>query len=91
MRLPLWMRYWFKSKTLRRLKMLEWVAPEAVEALVFYADPDTYVAIGFFSDPPCGEFAADGAYFTLEGERCDEDTPGARWRPGERARKALGW
>ena len=29
------------------------------DALWFYADPDTYFAIGFFSDKPCGEFIDD--------------------------------
>ena len=30
-----------------------------VETLGFYANPGTYFAIGFFPDPPCGDFAAD--------------------------------
>ena len=29
------------------------------EALYFYADPDTYFAIGFFPDRPCGNFIDD--------------------------------
>lgn len=29
------------------------------EALEFYADPETYFAIGIFPDPPCGEFIND--------------------------------
>ncbi|MDD5649734.1 MAG: hypothetical protein PHF86_04840 [Candidatus Nanoarchaeia archaeon] len=32
---------------------------ELIEALCFYADPDTYFAIGFFPDLPCGEFIKD--------------------------------
>lgn len=28
-------------------------------ALSFYADPETYFAIGFFPDPPCGPFIDD--------------------------------
>jgi hypothetical protein len=32
---------------------------ELIKALIFYADPDTYFAIGFFPDPPCGEFIND--------------------------------
>jgi hypothetical protein len=30
-----------------------------IEALAFYADPDSYFAIGFLSDRPCGEFMDD--------------------------------
>jgi hypothetical protein len=29
------------------------------EALIFYANPNTYFAIGFFPDPPCGDFIKD--------------------------------
>jgi len=48
------------------------------EALLFYADPETYFAIGFFSDPPCGEFMTDF-----------EDLPEFEaWKPGKRAREA---
>jgi len=47
------------------------------EALNFYADPDTYFAISFLSDPPCGDFMEDG-----------EEIDG-RWRPGKKARDAL--
>ena len=50
------------------------------EALKFYADPATYVAIGFFPDPPCGAFMEDFG---------ETDTQGWGSRPGERARAAL--
>jgi hypothetical protein len=30
-----------------------------LKALLFYADPDTYFAIGFLGDPPCGDFIDD--------------------------------
>ena len=30
-----------------------------IETLQFYADPDTYFAIGFFPDNPCGDFIND--------------------------------
>jgi hypothetical protein len=30
-----------------------------IDALLFYADPDTYFAIGFFPDQPCGDFIED--------------------------------
>jgi hypothetical protein len=30
-----------------------------IRALQFYADPETYYAIGFFPDPPCGDFIND--------------------------------
>ena len=48
------------------------------EALEFYADPNTYFAIGIFPDPPCGEFNEDF-----------DDTEELGWRPGKRARAAL--
>lgn len=48
-------------------------------ALEFYADPDTYCAIGFFPDRPCGEFMDDFS---------DEHDPGYP-KPGKRARAAL--
>lgn len=46
-------------------------------ALAFYADPETYFAVGFLSDPPCGEFTED----------FDETEYG--YKPGKRAREAL--
>ena len=30
-----------------------------IETVRFYADPDTYFAIGFFPDRPCGDFIDD--------------------------------
>jgi hypothetical protein len=54
-----------------------------VAALAFYASPDTYFAIGFFPDPPCGEFMDD---FSEHGY---EDYPPEDVRPGKRARQAL--
>jgi hypothetical protein len=51
------------------------------EALGFYADPDTYFAIAFAFDNPCGDFADD---FT-EDHGGDYDRP----MPGKRARAAL--
>ena len=30
-----------------------------VDALAFYADEDSYFAIGFFPDRPCGDFIED--------------------------------
>lgn len=59
---------------------------EAVEALAFYADPDTYFAIAFLPDPPCGDFAED--FEELEGEWGHPD--GGTWvKPGKRARETL--
>lgn len=48
-----------------------------IEALEFYADPATYFAIGFFPDPPNGDFMLD----------FDETELGAK--PGKRARATL--
>lgn len=49
-----------------------------IDALVFYADPDTYFAIGFFPDPPCGPFMEDFSETPL-GDK-----------PGKLARTVLG-
>lgn len=55
---------------------------ELETALRFYADPDSYVAIAFFGDRPCGDFiedfdeVTDDFGFTVE-------------RPGKRARASL--
>jgi hypothetical protein len=46
------------------------------EALEFYADPETYFAIAFLPDPPCGPFIHD----------TDDVEPG---KPGAVARRAL--
>lgn len=51
------------------------------EALRFYANPETYYAIGIFPDPPCGEFIDDFSGV--------EDHRGVTPRPGMRARQAL--
>lgn len=52
---------------------------KAKEALEFYANPETYLAIGFFPDRPCGDFTDD---FEDTGEECGI-------RPGKCAREAL--
>ena len=55
---------------------------ELETVLQFYADPDSYVAIAFFGDRPCGDFiedfdeVTDDFGFTVE-------------RPGKRARASL--
>ncbi|SRR6266851_2871119 len=53
------------------------------EALRFYAVPETYIAIGIFPDPPCGEFINDygEAYRAADGNTVVV--------PGEKARAAL--
>ena len=35
------------------------IPDHTIETLKFYADPDTYFAIAFLPDPPCGEFIND--------------------------------
>jgi len=54
-------------------------------ALEFYAEADTYCAIGFFPDPPCGEFMGD--FDKLYGDFTEHDYD--RPMPGMRARHAL--
>lgn len=49
------------------------------EALAFYADPETWVAVAFLADPPCGEIVTDES---------DTGDPWG-WRLGKRAREAL--
>lgn len=49
----------------------------------FYANPDTYFAIGIMPDPPCGEFMDD--FSTHEGIGYSDGDQ----RPGKRAREAL--
>ncbi len=49
------------------------------DAVKFYADPATYHAIAFLSDPPAGEFVEDFSY--------DEDY--GRDMPGKRGREAV--
>jgi hypothetical protein len=50
---------------------------ECYAALEFYADPETYLAVGFLPDPPCGPFMDD----------FDETEFGQK--PGALARKVL--
>jgi len=53
-----------------------------VDGLSFYAEPDTYHAISFFVDPPCGDFYKDVSEdeYTVEYNRP---------MPGKLARKTL--
>ena len=48
------------------------------EALEYYADPCTYIAIAFFGDRPCGDFVSDFS-----------ETDELGWKPGKTARAAL--
>lgn len=52
---------------------------ELCKALEFYANPETYFAIGFFPDPPYGEFIDDFSETYLG------------WKPGKAARNTLGY
>lgn len=54
------------------------------EALEFYADPDTYHAISFMGDRPCGAFADD-----LSEDEFTEEAGYFRPMPGKTAREAL--
>jgi len=53
-------------------------AEKLTKALKFYGDPQTYFAIAFIADPPCGDFATD-----------ESETDESGIRPGKRARQAL--
>lgn len=52
------------------------------DVIEFYANPQTYCAIGFFPDRPCGDFMDD-----FSEDHGDETMPGPR--PGKHARQAL--
>ena len=60
-----------------RLRARLAAAEKVAEALEFYAGPGTYFGIGFFPDPPCGEFVDDFSETEL-GQK-----------PGKRARDAM--
>lgn len=48
-----------------------------IKTLQFYANPDTYFAIGFFPDRPCGEFIEDFSKDEDWHNDLDRATPGA--------------
>lgn len=54
-------------------------------AVSFYANPDTYFAIAFFPDPPCGEFMNDFS----DADEWAQVGPYGRDMPGRLARAAL--
>jgi hypothetical protein len=58
------------------------VIARLTEALRFYADPDNYLAIGFFPDRPCGAFMDDFS------DDHNSDYTDLR-KPGALARKTL--
>ena len=67
-----------------QLKAAQEIMRRQREALEFYANGDTYLAIGIRPDPPCGEFMDDFSMITDE-EAFSFETE----RPGKRAREAL--
>ena len=46
--------YWNAIKKIKKKEV-----HKLLMALNYYADPDTYFAIGVFPDPPCGDFIND--------------------------------
>jgi hypothetical protein len=52
--------------------------PDILDALHFYADPETYFAISLIPDPPCGDFIEDFS-----------ETPELGMKPGKKAREVL--
>jgi hypothetical protein len=48
---------------------------ELEDALAFYADPESYFAIAFWFDPPCGGFRDD--FSDVENEFFERPMPGA--------------
>lgn len=60
-----------------------------IEALEFYADPETYFAISAVGDPPCGDFLRDVAELSEEDQEWwDDYRPGGGYY-GKKAREAL--
>jgi hypothetical protein len=41
------------------MNIKEEILEEILKVVYFYSDPETYTAIGFFPDFPCGEFLED--------------------------------
>lgn len=70
-------RQWLCTEELAGIEFEPGVIREVIEALGFYADPDTYFAVAFLSDPPCGDFMTDIS--SVDG----------KVEPGNRARRAL--
>lgn len=66
---------------------------QLIDALEFYANPDTYWACMFMFDSPTGGFDDDFSDFKEYGDFLDGETPDCyyedRERPGLAARKAL--
>ncbi len=63
-------------------RKLERCLYEAIKALQMYGHPDSYYAISFLFDPPCGEFRDDFA-------RVDKGFGYERKMPGKLARRTL--
>ena len=67
-----------------RIKQLQAEIDQLVKVLRFYANPETYHAIYFVNDYPCGDFEDD---FDRDHGSEHYDRP----MPGKRAREALDW
>jgi len=63
----------------KREQLLNEACNEMLDALVFYGNPDTYFAIAFLGDPPCGSFIKDTSY-------CPSVTS---YKPGKLARETV--
>lgn len=63
------------------------VVEQLVEALMFYADPDTYFAVMVYGDSPCGEFVDDIGEIVYVDENDQEID--REQRPGKLARETL--
>ena len=59
------------------VKLARKIARVALDALVFYANPETYFGIGWRHDPPAGDWMKDF-----------NDTEDG-YKPGKRARRAI--
>jgi hypothetical protein len=66
-----------------RAELIAAAHDKLIAALIFYADVDTYFAIGILPDWPCGDFVTDYS------EHGNPNYPEGDVRPGKRAREAL--
>lgn len=66
---------------------IEDVLITAIEGLCFYADPDTYFAMSFLADRPCGEFADD--FTAIQDVNEAGEVVFERLQPGKYAREIL--
>jgi hypothetical protein len=69
----------FGDKKIKEIELLEAKLAEAIKLIKFYGCPDTYHAIGFYPDEPCGAFMTDFGT-NYDSEHYDRPMAGRRAR-----------